>query len=135
MATQTEEVKAGRELDILMAERVFGMNRLMARVDPMNRDGEPQFHWGYPVGHDFAPYYSESANEAMQIVEKLKAEDFWPSMTWKSGVIPSEWDKAVWFVRFRCVRGGTRGDHWDYDESLPLAICKAALKVREENPA
>lgn len=133
--TQTEsaqEVEAGRELDAQIAEKVLGLEVVRVELDPAANyiahaePGNPAAGWW------FVADYSTEIYAAWEVVEKMKADDFWPSMTWKSGVIEGDWSRAVWFVRFRCVRGGTRGDHWAADESLPLAICKAALKVVEQ---
>lgn len=72
----------------------------------------------------------EWISDAMEVVEALKANDFWPSMTYKSGpLVADNILRPAWLARFRCVRGGTRGDHYAADESLPLAICRAALSV------
>lgn len=75
MITDREQVDLdaieGRELDILLAEFHSGQDRLEARYDPMNRDGEPQFHWGYPAGHGFAPNYSTDKNVIFALVDWL----------------------------------------------------------------
>lgn len=51
-------MEPGREMDILIAEVITGQSRHECRTDPMNRSGEPQFSWGYPLGCDFAPEYT-----------------------------------------------------------------------------
>jgi hypothetical protein len=153
-----QELEAGRELDALIAERLMGwrwfrLQRMRhsccAKPQPI---GEPVRFLAndkpFSLYDDYnpatgdervdesrmtaVPHYSTDISAAMEVVEKLKADDFWPSMNWKSGIFIDDWNRAAWFVRFRCVRGGTRGDHWHADESLPLAICRAALRALSE---
>lgn len=63
------KLEAGRETDILISEVITGQDRLMCRTDPMNRDGEPQFHYGHPHGHDFASDFSTDPSAAMHILD------------------------------------------------------------------
>lgn len=63
-----------RELDILLAELITGQPRFTCRQDPIQRDGEPQFHWGYPHGHDFAPAYSTDPAAAAEAVAAALAK-------------------------------------------------------------
>lgn len=64
-------IKPGRELDITICELKLGQPRFTCRTDPMNRNGEPQFHYGYPVGHDFAPEYSTDNMIALNELEEI----------------------------------------------------------------
>lgn len=138
-----QDVEAGRELNAMVAERVMGW-RVIHYFGALEGDGFNPRGTNYYIAPDGEKrcdlvgdwkgwHPSTDISAALEVVEKLKADDFWPSMNWKSGVFIDDWNRAVWFVRFRCVRGGTRGDHWHADESLPLAICFAALKVVERS--
>lgn len=107
-----------RHLDFRIAELVFERDPEGARVDPMNRNGERQYHWGYPLGHDFAPEYSTSLDAAMLIVEHYKKK----GCTWKFEAHPA----GGW----RCWLSGPVGDGFTesgYEYTLPLAICRCVL--------
>jgi hypothetical protein len=119
-----------RLLDLQVAEKVFGYDRLTARVDPMNRNGEPQYHMGYPHGHDFAPFYSIDIAAAFTIVEKM-----WP--TWQVEMVNCYKlhtlitdHVRIWYVRF--IDNENDMNNWSAEaDSLPEAICQAALKSIE----
>lgn len=120
----------GRELDFAVAEQVMGLDRANARVDSMNRNGEPQYHFGYPVGHDFAPNYSTDIAAAMQVIEKLRADGWTPE-------ISSYYPDLEWDVVFeRCEQIGdsiyrSTGHGECSSQSLPECICRAALAAIE----
>ncbi len=98
------------------------------RGEPCNVDGRGFFGYAFEAWRP-----DEWISNAMEVVEKLKAGDFWPSMTYKSGpLVTGGTLRPAWLARFRCVRGGTRGDHYAADESLALAICRAALSTLAE---
>lgn len=139
-----QEVETARAINIHLASRVMGWTQWTnLDEDCPCEPGVTYFaDWGdlfgvavyEPEGGGDVSFCFNPAEEiadAMKVVDKLKADDFWPSMTWQSGIFEDDWNRAAWFVRFRCVRAGTRGDHWAADESLPLAICLAARKVVE----
>lgn len=122
------EIKAmqpGRELDIRIAELITGQSRFLCRQDPINRNGEPQFHWGYPVGHDFAPAYSTDIGAAFLVVDFLQGKD------------------ARVAINTTCDAGKydlVLGNGWqDTDclvfEPLALGICKLALMWEERERA
>lgn len=67
------KMEAGREMDILVAEVILDQDRMTCRVDPMSRNGEPQFYYGYPAGHDFAFDYSTQATAAVTILDFVKS--------------------------------------------------------------
>lgn len=106
-----------RRLDFAVAQQVFDRDPLSARYDPTSHNGEPQYHWGYPLGHDFVPCYSTDIAAAMMVVEKMR-ERF--SVDMESHEHPTrEWQVKLW------ASGDIHGD--ERDESLSLAICRAAL--------
>ena len=59
-AKQVRELQAGRQLDILVEQLVTGKSLLECRTvdDPY----EPQFPHPYPMGHDVARHWSNSAS-------------------------------------------------------------------------
>lgn len=108
------EIKPGRELDITICELKLGQTVLECRQDPLLRDGEPQFHWGHPLGHDFAPEYSTDNMIALNELEEI------PNLL-ISSLRP---DKGNWICSFTVDDGDT---HHRFT-SLPyptkaLAIC------------
>jgi hypothetical protein len=122
-----ERMAAGRLLDICVAEAITGQSRLTCRVDPMTRDGEPQFHWGYPAGHDFAPEYSTDISAAWQALDYLHSkEGGW-------------WDYRITTRRegvagYYCWIIGNHKRHMSISDSyeaggstVPEAICRAIL--------
>jgi hypothetical protein len=116
-----DEMPAGTELDDIIAIEVFGCDPWNARIDPSNQGGRRQFHWGYPVGHDFAPAYSTDIAAAWQVVDNLKTHDTILSASGREG-------DDSWCVRLGyCDEEGQK--HWASAPTLPLAICRAALKV------
>ena len=90
-------------------------------------------HWvkGNKLQYAFDSWHpTESISDAFQVVEKMREDDFWFSMSYKEGIAP-DFKGPGYMVRFRCVRGATRGDHIGYAETAPLAICLAAKKAIE----
>lgn len=69
-------------------------------------------------------------DQAFRVVDKMQDDDFWFSMTYKECASP-ETRSAMYQVVFRCVRGGTRGDHIAANDNPSRAICEAALKAVE----
>jgi hypothetical protein len=141
------KLEAGPAMDDLIVQHVFGKNPLAdARigVDPKNPT-RPQWHWGYPVGHDFAPAFSTDMNAAMQVFEKMNAVriDRDSDVSWLAG----DGEDGPWFAleftwfsvdRQRHWQAGLRksydyeGDSWGVSamaDTAPLAICRAALRV------
>jgi hypothetical protein len=118
---EIDEMEAGGDdLDDLIAIEVFGCDPWNARVDPSNRGGRRQFHWGYPVGHAFAPRYSADIAAAWHVVDKMVALG------------------EVFIVKGDGLRTGDFQPRWTVmcgnmprtdSSNLPLAICRAALKA------
>ena len=127
----SEELPAGRELDALVAERVMGWT--------YQHDGLVSMRWydaagnpikGYGPGEwgrsyrEFAP--STDIAAAWLVVEKLIADGWFIDMT----------HEGTWRVRLTKHFPMKRGK-WQpslepeavLDVSLPLAICRAALKA------
>lgn len=108
-----------RQLDLQIAEKVFGYDRLTARIDPMNRDGEPQYHMDYPHGHDFALFYSTDISAAFMVIEQVCKRGYEVNILGPNG----------WHVSFNNTDPintvGAGGP------SLPDCICRAALLVMQ----
>ena len=137
MKTNYEEMEAGRELDHLVEQRVF-------EREPC-KEWRQEF-WGstnevwikentcshnrcYPA--KFPPRRSTDWSAMGQMIEKLKNDDFWWSATYKSNEMGDGSEGPPHYhVRFRCVRGATRGDHYAIADTLPRATAIAALKAR-----
>lgn len=130
-------MKAGRELDALIAEKVMGWTGCQSD-NPLT--GEKGGAWGFgdapKVVHlVYLPKFSESIADAWQVVEKLAKEGDEHPVNLHKG-LPAFGDHATpfevyknyasypgWTCYFRdyevCVHAGT----------APLAICLAALKA------
>lgn len=116
------EKKPGRELDREIAERVFGRDRMNARVD---FDGEPQYHWGYPIGHDYAPRYSTDIAAAWQIVRRARQMGYEVRIAMRD----NEHGKSYTAVQFQTSKGEDGAAH-SY-EGEAHAICLCALRAVE----
>jgi hypothetical protein len=115
---EINNLEAGRELDMLIAELVFGRDRLSARVDPMSRDGEPQYHWGYPQGHDFAPAYSTDIWAAWEVVEELKRRK-----------VRTFIEVNPYAPIFRIEMTQPSEEYRAVGETIQVAICRTALML------
>ena len=106
---------SGRELDVAIAKRVM--------ETPLRGDGTP---WPGNV----LPY-SSSIEAAMQVVEKFKEENV------VLALLPSErrWRVSITPVDFEPERscGCKNSRAIYYSQSLPYAICRAALAAIEES--
>lgn len=100
-----DEMPSGREMDALIAEKLFGWKRLA--ICPR------QLHPPYmeEATHTFAhlfPYYSNDIAAAFDVLEKLRLET---DLRWRSG-----WTASI-------------AGHSAIAVTVPLAICRAALKI------
>ena len=138
------ELSAGRELDALIAEKVMGWEYAQSSPDPAkyfckeygNNAGwwyRPSMtpgvkHWGCATCSP-PPEYSTDIAAAWEVVEKL-APDLY--VTIEDERHNSERFVSCWF----------RGDLWDNPNAeylaqagtVPLAICRAALKAVASTP-
>lgn len=108
-----EEMKASRELDVMIAERVMNF--------PLPAGGA---NVSYPY------YYSTELSAAWMIVEKLRTDG------WRWVISSREAHTESWWVAVE------RPAHWEanhtsknqaIDSSLPRAICLVALKAVENH--
>lgn len=107
---EIDTMKAGSELDALIAEQFFG-----------RRFG----------------YYSGRIDYAWQVVEKMESLGHWCQTQTPFGAIGSLAAYDGYWAGF--TPHGTTGwngtpDHWTCAETLPLAICLAALKATTPTP-
>lgn len=113
------ELQAGRELDALVAEKVLGLD-----VDRI-----PDSFWC--IGQDGTafriPDYSTDIAAAMMVWQHLRQSGRWCCLT-----IRSDYD-LCW--RVELVHDNSAHDRptivLDGEDSLPLAICRAALLAAE----
>ena len=113
-------MKAGRKLDSLVSEIVFG------EKFPFNRQLKGYYRpWAEdPIAYESCPHYSSDIKEAWKIVEKLLTllpnQDFhiehWSDETHSGWQVSS------------CYKLGEWKD-WVRAETLPHAICLAALQT------
>lgn len=88
-----------RKLDAEIAEKLFGLRRVV-------------------IGDDGAPRYSQDIAAAMSVVERMSDLNYDVAMWHRDGA-------TFWEAQFLC--NGMIGD--EDAETLPLAICKAALSA------
>lgn len=114
-------MKAGRELDRLVAEKIFDRDPLNARHG-LHPDGDIEYHWGYPLGHDIAPRYSTDIAAAWQILDKLRTEDPFGAFVHFTEAMAHihDADQDCWEADVFNVLGGIS----------PESICLAALEAK-----
>lgn len=107
-----DAMEAGRGMDRMVAEKVFEQNPLLARQG-RRADGEPEYHWGYPLGHDIAPHYSTDIDAAWRVVNTL-----------------SQFTLTMLIGRWRAMCFDGINSHEAEAETAPLAICRVAIKAK-----
>lgn len=128
----------GRKLDALIAEQVLGWTRHPDTMHPTDnrtigsvlycRPEYPATNFGGEL--NCVPYYSTDIAAAMEVVDRL-ASDGW-DITLRNPLIlgiPRKW-------RCDLFRGNDSGPHESemvVAETLPLAICRAALATEANN--
>ena len=112
-----DSLKAGRELDALIGEKLFGIHYEFVYNDYMIPDPED------PIAYDVCPHYSTEITAAWQVVEKLL------SLTENQDIHIEHLgsDDESWGVS-TCYELGEWKD-WVRAKTAPLAICLAALKA------
>jgi hypothetical protein len=117
------EVGGGREIDLLVAERVMGWER---REHTGLWTHNPTRQWS--VAPSFVPHYSTSIKAGWQVVEALGLLVS-PTLVggWGAGVFKGRQGMAVPDGGMRYCEPGT----WAEADTAPLAICLAALAAYE----
>lgn len=110
-----------RQLDLDVAEQVMGFDRMNARVDPMVRNGDPQYFMGYPVGHDFAPYYSIDIAAAFQVEDRIAELGLQ-----RQYIIALRGETRAQMIAAAC------GYEWKLVHASPEQRCRAALECVKE---
>lgn len=139
-------MKAGRDLDVLVAEKVLGCK--VVRYSKTSAGCEcPRYTHGSSSSSDELKSYSKDLRDAWDIVDKMRA-DWFSFKMWQPSNAHYEpgqkvTDNAV--VSFICSAGPcpkhgtkTHNHHGSYDiwgMTLPLAICMAALVAVKAVPA
>jgi len=123
-------MEEGIQLDILIAERVMGACAHYWKIVPREDDDGvcricQKCHlefWGLrpPVYGENYDSYSTNISAALDVIVKMENNDYW----WTADNIVPNSDPVVYHWRFS--KAGKRYDS-NYDFSLPLAICHAAL--------
>ncbi|MGZ3770069.1 MAG: BC1872 family protein [Bdellovibrio sp.] len=103
-------MKVGRELDILIAEKVMGKDISLEGPIPL---------------HFRLPNYSTDISAAWEVVEKMKSFKQWGAFRIKFDEFRKKWSVG-WEWR---DHGSSSVDHEANSESAPYAICLAALKA------
>lgn len=125
---EIDQLEPGSAMDDLIVQHVYGKNPLEARygVDPSQPD-RPQWHWGYPVGHDFAARFSTDLNAAWDLMAHVMNSIPDTAQFSLFCIQPGSGDAAGW----EC----SLGEFWDdtdrpigSGDTAPEAMCKAALK-------
>jgi hypothetical protein len=104
----TDTLKAGREMDALIAERVFGVTETRRAVRTMNG---PARRVSYNI-----PKYSTDIAAAWLVVEKMVADG------WEITI------EEAWSVTFSRRRGPFHVAHGQPNEAA-IAICRSALEA------
>ena len=87
------------------------------------------------------PDYPNDIAAAIDLVGEARKNDFWWSAVFKIDAAHGYDDNPFYEVRFRCVRGATRGDHianaliegGDDEKAIAKATCRAFILAMEEN--
>lgn len=119
-------MSAGREMDILIAEKIFGWKRKIYPPDSLGTLGsavweKPGPHRPHIMTIAGMPNYSTEISAAWEVVEKLN------SLGWNVCVASRIDGQYACFVTKQAAEDGSA----PYRESAPMAICLAALEARE----
>ena len=112
-------MKAGRQLDSLIAEKVFDRDPLLARQG-LHANGDLEYSWGYPLGHDTAPAYSTDMNATLLVIDKLREKGLLVEI---QAMIGGYFEIAIW--NRTLITEIAKIKHSD----LAPSICNLALEV------
>lgn len=125
------KVPARRELDKMIAERVFGLVPCRAHI---HKDGSAPWDCHAtpedPKHGGETPLYSSTIERAMEVVGKLLEEKYWMFDLLST----SPGSGMVWFSDTLGRTSQDMGARFASLEELPQAICFAALKKFGEMP-
>ena len=114
-------MNAGRELDARVATRVMGTEIPAWLEVPDGLDTMTSL--------EIVPLYSTSIVAAWSIVDAMERRGYWCEM--RTPFMEPGGDDGYWagFTPHSTSGWNGRPDHWTQAESLPFAICLAALKA------
>lgn len=124
-----DEMPAGREMDALVAKKIFGKVRCQARCHKRGVRGSMDGTYCYaqpdsPAQGANIPHYSTDISAAWEVVEKIRSSSGL-SVIVEASVHPNEYICAIgahhrgqWIESFRSA-----------EAEAPLVICRAALKA------
>lgn len=148
------DLKPGRELDALIAEKVMGLTLETEIGFKFIEDGKEKQSWGNSpeytrmkcenykelglyaelIEQKIAPHYSTDISAAWEVVEKLTEQFSEHEVVVQQD--KSSGHKVRWWVTFSGNRMSELGKPlWSVYDSLPMAICLAALKAVENKGA
>lgn len=128
-------VDAGLELEALVLEKVFGFPRkkVFAAYEGSNYlmyipSGKPRRTHEIDARH--VPWFSRSWEAAGMVVEQMATRGYWCQMRtpFEPHGGPDCW---AGFTPHSTTGWNGRPDHWTQAETIPLAICLAALATLE----
>lgn len=138
--------EAGPALDMLIAEHVMGWTEVEIDTAPGSVDlpmgTHPDPDW--PFGRQVIPHYSTDIREAWAVVEWMRTRYWMVRVQEQPDGYPWLWSTGVEGEEVKDYRKACVSLHWvSPDRSFrhhidttaataPLAICKAALRVLEE---
>lgn len=123
-------MQAGSELDVLILEKVFGFpsKKVFKAYEESSSfsyipSGKPRRT--HSIDARPVPWFSRSIDAAWMIVEALEKRGLWCQMR-----TPFD-DDGYWagFTPHNTTGWNGKPDHWTQAETMPLAICLAALKT------
>ncbi len=128
-------MKAGRELDELVAEKVMGMHKKIGNHGGMMGSRSGYFDaWiesnGERYGRD-APPFSTDIEAAWQVVEKVRNIEIDKDSLVKASfqVMASPYD-PVYYAGWVAHDDANAFYHWNFADTAPYAICLAALAAK-----
>lgn len=120
-----DKLEAGRELDVLIADKVMGKGEwsTIGGIYFGPPEGKAKAHAEHTAEVNRIPHYSTDIAAAWKIVEKLERDGI---MLWHIGREDSmpNW-RAEFGRNHQPALGRAEGN------TLPLTICRAALKTQE----
>ena len=114
-AETIRKLEADPETDSLVAEKVMDLRVQGEYLLPITAHGTMISH------------YSTDNNAMQKVIDVMRTRDFWWSASYKMACFVDDLRKPGYAVRFRCVYGGTRGDHIGVADTLAHATSIAAL--------
>lgn len=132
-----DKAEAGHEMDVLVAEKVLGWNQIQYYDDRLlGLPPEAMVMWGDDVIPHLLPVlsYSSDIAAAWQIVEKLANEGYITSVGWGPGCDGRCYASIQIILDRNLAADLVLNNPREMDgrgETVPLAICRAALKLRE----